>query len=56
MKKLTVIRVVNSYTGKDDWGYDCIEASDGNIYHVKQEPDSSWKAGDDITKAEKTKE
>ena len=56
MKKLTVTRVINSYTGKDDWGYNCVEGSDGNIYNVKQEPDSNWKAGDDITKAEKTKE
>jgi len=55
MKKLTIIRVINSYTGKNDWGYDCVEASDGNIYHVRQEPDSSWKAGDDITKAKKGK-
>ena len=56
MKKLTVIRVINSYTGKDGWGYDCVEGSDGNIYHVRQEPDSNWKAGDDITKAKKEKE
>jgi len=56
MKELTVTRVIKSYTGKDDWGYDCVEGSDGNIYNVKQEPDSSWKTGDDITKAKKTKE
>ncbi|MBA7546084.1 hypothetical protein ES705_38467 [subsurface metagenome] len=56
MKKLTVIRVINSYTGEDGWGYDCVEGSDDNIYHVKQEPDGNWKAGDDITTAEKKKE
>lgn len=54
--KITVIRVINSYEGKDGWGYDCVEASDGNIYDVRQEPDSNWKVGDDITKAKKTKE
>jgi len=56
MKKLTVIRVINSYTGKDGWGFDCVEADNGQIYHVKQEPDSKWKSGDDITKAKKEKE
>jgi len=56
MKKLTIIRVINTYTGEDDWGYDCVEASDGNVYHVRQEPDSCWKSGDNITKAKKTKE
>jgi hypothetical protein len=56
MKKMMVIRIINSYTGKDDWGYDCVEGSDGNIYHVRQEPDSNWKVGDDITRAKKTKE
>lgn len=54
--KITVIRVINSYTGKDDWGYDCVEGSDGNIYHIRQEPDSFWKVGDDITKATKRRE
>jgi hypothetical protein len=56
MKNLTVIRVINSYTGKDDWGYDCVEGSDGNIWHVRQEPDSNWKVGEDISKAKKSKE
>ena len=56
MKKLTVTRVINSYTGKDGWGFDCVEGSDGNIYNVKQEPNSLWKTGDDITRAKKTKE
>jgi len=56
MKKLTVIRVINGYTGKDGWGYNCVEGSDGKIYDVKQKPNMSWKAGDDITKAKKTKE
>lgn len=54
INKLTVIRVIKSYTGEDGWGYDCVEASNGNNYHVRQEPDNSWKAGDDITKAKKT--
>jgi len=52
-KKITVIRVINSYVREDGWGVDCVEGSDGNIWHVKQEPNSLWKAGDDITKAEK---
>jgi len=54
INKLTVIRVIKSYTGEDGWGYDCVEASNGNNYHVRQEPDNNWKVGDDITKAEKT--
>jgi|AntAceMinimDraft_17_1070374.scaffolds.fasta_scaffold91794_2 hypothetical protein len=54
--KITVTRKINSYTGKDGWGFDCVEGSDGNIYHVKQEPNSNWKTGDDITRAKKTKE
>jgi hypothetical protein len=54
MKKIMVIRIINSYTGKDDWGYDCVEGSDGNIYYVRQKPDSNWKVGDDIMRAKKT--
>ena len=53
---ITVIRKINSYTGTNGWGYDCVEGSDGNIYHIKQEPDSSWKVGDDITNAKKEQE
>jgi len=53
MTKLTVIRVINSYTRKDGWGVDCVEGSDGNIWHVKQKPNSCWSSGDTITKAEK---
>jgi|AntAceMinimDraft_16_1070373.scaffolds.fasta_scaffold79446_2 hypothetical protein len=54
--KLTITRKINSYTGKDGWGFNCVEGSDGNIYHVKQEPDSLWKTGDNITEAKKEKE
>lgn len=54
--KLTVTRIINSFTGKDDWGYDFVEGSDGNIYNVRQEPNNFWKVGDDITRAKKTKE
>ena len=53
--KLTITRKINSYTGKDGWGFNCVEGSDGNIYHVKQEPDSLWKTGDNITEAKKRK-
>ena len=54
--KITVIKKINSYTDYNGWGFDCVEGSDGNIWHVKQEPDSSWKVGDNITNATKEKE
>ena len=53
---MKVVRIIKRYEGKDDWGYDCVEADNGSIYDVRQEPDSFWKVGDDITAAKKEKE
>ena len=53
-EKIIIEKVINSYCGKDGWGYNCVHASDGKIYNVKQEPQSSWQVGDDITNAKKS--
>jgi len=50
----TIMKEIRSYTNEDDgYGYDIVQTNSGNIFHVRQEPNSRWVEGDDISNAVK---